>query len=151
MSSEDKCREFEAVCEKHLMDTFEREVQVLLLLKFIASKCDIDEFTAFCIKEAKGDQTEEWINCIRAAMSQLPELDVSRLPLPADPFVEIDKEEEASRIEYLYEYASAIVEPDGSNQDYYDFVESDAWVQFILTHFGADWAKVAQYVEDNGY
>lgn len=135
---------FEQVFDQHLED-FEREVQILLLLKFISKNCDLQKFTAFCVKEKSDDDTQEWIDCISSSIRELGDPDIDLIPATDD--------EEAS-LDYVYQYASAIVEPNGlliEESGYLAFQESDSWVSFITENFGDAWGKIADYVFVNGY
>lgn len=55
---ESEASQFEAVFDENLRD-FEREVQIILLLKFIAQECDLTKFQDFCKEERLEDEEEE--------------------------------------------------------------------------------------------
>lgn len=56
--------------------------------------------------------------------------------------------------ELFYDAAECIVEPAYMTDDeYYDFIEADGdnWAQWIRTTLGADWGRIADIVNTEGY
>jgi hypothetical protein len=53
----------------------------------------------------------------------------------------------------FYTAAQYIVEPEGIEDDYYDFADTDPenWAGFIRSHFGEDWGRIAEIVNEYGY
>jgi len=121
------------------------EEQVAVLLTYIERQGSEEAFHHYLeeASEDPGEKMEEWIRRIQASIDQVSSLDMPRLEQSAMG---------ADEASYFYAMASAIVEPDNSGEDYFDFVDdAEAWPSFIKQNFGEDWGRVAVLVKEYGY
>ena len=84
------------------------------------------------------DQTQKWAEYLASSTSKIN--------------VDMEKAKVYDTPEFWIA-AKAIVEPEGAEEDYYEWMENDVhnWAGFIGTCCGDDFHTIAMYVRDNGY
>ena len=122
------------------------EEQVAVLLTYIERQGSEEAFHDY-LEEASEDtgvQASRWIDIINIDIHNAGELDIARAKRSAEG------EDETA---YFYEMAQAIVEPSEIGEAYFDFMErdKDVWVAFIRGNISAEWAELAELVNEFGY